>query len=170
MILIKVKDGQVDKYPYSRKDLAFDFPNTSFPEPMVGVDLSEFGVFVVAPSAAPQYSPSTQKIYETTPVLANGVWTQQWKIDELTPDEIEANRIAAIPASVSPRQIRQALTRVGLRQQVETAVAAADQDTKDWYEYATEFIRTNSHVLALASSLSVTERQLDDLWTLAGSL
>lgn len=72
--------------------------------------------------------------------------------------------------SVSPRQIRQALTRVGLRQAVEAAVAAGDQDTKDWWEFSTVFERNNPVVLAMGIALSVSEAQLDSLWLLAGTL
>jgi hypothetical protein len=75
-----------------------------------------------------------------------------------------------IPTAVSPRQIRQALTRAGLRTSVEAAVAAGGQDTKDWYEFATQFERSSPIVAALGAALSVTPLQLDDLWTLAGSL
>ena len=75
-----------------------------------------------------------------------------------------------VPISVSPRQIRQALTRANLRASVESAIAAGDQDTKDWYEYATEFQRTNPHVINMGIALNVSESQLDDLWRLAGSL
>jgi len=78
--------------------------------------------------------------------------------------------VATPPASVSPRQIRQALTRAGLRASVEAAVAAGDQDTKDWYEFATAFERSNPVVAALGAALNVTDAQLDDLWALAGSL
>lgn len=75
-----------------------------------------------------------------------------------------------VPQSVSPRQIRQALNRAGLRASVEAAVAAGDQDTKDWYEFATAFDRASPVVAALGVALSVSPAQLDDLWTLAGSL
>lgn len=71
---------------------------------------------------------------------------------------------------VSPRQIRQALTRAGLREAVETAVSSGDQDTKDWYEFATEFDRYHEHVLMLAEALNVSESDLDNLWILAASL
>lgn len=74
------------------------------------------------------------------------------------------------PDVVSPRQIRQALTRAGLRVSVEAAIAAGDQDTKDWYEYATAFERTNTHVILMGELLGVSDDQLDDLWRLAGSL
>ena len=72
--------------------------------------------------------------------------------------------------SVSPRQIRQALTRAGLRATVEAAVAAGDQDTKDWWEFSTVFERSNPVVLAMGTALSVSEKQIDDLWILAGTL
>lgn len=75
-----------------------------------------------------------------------------------------------VPQSVSPRQIRQALTRAGLRASVEAAVAAGDQDTKDWYEFATAFERSNPVVTAIGAALNVSDAQLDDLWILADSL
>ena len=75
-----------------------------------------------------------------------------------------------VPESVTPRQIRQALTRAGLRASVEAAVVAGDQDTKDWYEFATEFRRDSPVVAALAAGLGVTAPQLDDLWRLAATL
>lgn len=78
--------------------------------------------------------------------------------------------IVPVPQSVSPRQIRQALTRAGLRASVEAAVAAGDQDTKDWYEFATFFERSNPVVAALGAALNVSDAQLDDLWILADSL
>lgn len=75
-----------------------------------------------------------------------------------------------VPASVSPRQIRQALTRAGLRTSVEAAVAAGDQDTKDWWEFATTFERSNPQVIGMGLLLGVSEEALDDLWILADSL
>lgn len=75
-----------------------------------------------------------------------------------------------VPYSVSPRQIRQALTQAGLRSGVEAAVAAGSQDLKDWWEYATAFERQHSMVIAMATGLGVTEQQLDDLFLLAETL
>lgn len=73
-------------------------------------------------------------------------------------------------SAVSPRQIRQALTLAGLRAGVEAAVAAGDQDLKDWYGFATEFHRTNPNVISMGVVLGVSDSQLDELWALAGSL
>ena len=73
-------------------------------------------------------------------------------------------------APISPRQIRQALTRAGLRNAVEAAVTAGDQDLKDWYEFSTAFERNNAQVIAMGEALSVSPASLDDLWTLGASL
>lgn len=77
---------------------------------------------------------------------------------------------APVPTSISPRQIRQALTRKGLRAAVEAAVAAGDQDIKDWWEFSTVCERNNEHVISMATALGVTDAQLDDLWTLGATL
>ena len=82
----------------------------------------------------------------------------------VTPEQLRA------AMSCSPRQIRQALTAVGLRTSVEAGIAAGDQDIKDWYAFATEFQRMHPAVLMLASALSVPDAQLDSLFELAASL
>lgn len=88
----------------------------------------------------------------------------------MTVVHIPVGQQSSVPASVSPRQIRQALTRAALRTAVESAVAAGDQDIKDWWEFATAFERSNQHVIDMGVALGVSEKQLDDLWILAGSL
>lgn len=75
-----------------------------------------------------------------------------------------------IITQISPRQIRMALTQMNLRSQVETAVAAGDQNLKDWYEFSTYFDRNHLQVIAMAQALNVTNAQLDLLWALAATL
>lgn len=75
-----------------------------------------------------------------------------------------------IPQVVSAAQFRCALTHMGLRQSVDGAVAASDQDTRDWYEFASVFERQNPRVLGMAMALNVSPSQLDTLWTLASTL
>lgn len=157
-------------YPVTESMIRAEYPNTSFSVPFVAPDPYRF----VFPAPA-QYDPITQTAVEIAPVLTSkGHYEQAWfvtgKTEEVIAAEAEAKRITAIPLSVSPRQIRQALSRAGLRAAVEAGVAAGDQDTKDWYEFATAFERSNQHVIDMGVALGVTERQLDDLWTLAGSL
>ena len=78
--------------------------------------------------------------------------------------------VAQLPLTVSPRQIRQALARAGLRQQVEDAVAAGDQDLKDWWEFSTAFERSNAQVDAMSQALGVADEQVDQIWILGATL
>lgn len=75
-----------------------------------------------------------------------------------------------VPESITPRQIRQALSRAGLRGYVESAVAASDQDTKDWYEWATKFERNHPLVIGMGESLGQSTEQMDNLFILGESL
>lgn len=72
--------------------------------------------------------------------------------------------------SVSPWQMRKALNQLGLRAAVEAAVAAADQDTKDGWEFATQFVRTDPTVVAIGVALSKTETEIDAIFELATTL
>lgn len=79
--------------------------------------------------------------------------------------------VIAVPITpISPRQIRQALTRAGLRAAVEAAVAAGDQDLKDWWEFSTAFERLNPQVTAMAAALGFSVSDLDQLWALGATL
>jgi predicted component of type VI protein secretion system len=141
------------------------------------IDFDPVGAF--HPDVAAMFTP-VPDIVQQNYTLVDGEWVApvipppyvptQEELDAAAAAQAEAQRIAAIPAAVSPRQIRQALTAAGLRDMVEADIAAADQDTKDWYAYATAFERAHPMVAALAAGLGVNERQLDDLWTLAGTL
>lgn len=84
-------------------------------------------------------------------------------------EQIRAAELAKL-TPLSPRQIRQALTRAGLRAQVEAAVASGDQDMKDWWEFTTSFERTHPMVVQAGQALGQTEQQMDDLWKLGASL
>jgi hypothetical protein len=90
-----------------------------------------------------------------------------------TDDEINAKATelsAAPPPVVSPRQIRLALTQIGLRQQVEDYVDAQDITVQDSWHYTTEFERTNPLILACAQALGKSDTDLDALFALAATL
>lgn len=76
----------------------------------------------------------------------------------------------AVPAIVTMRQARLALLQTGMLAQVNTAVAAADEATKITWEFSSEVQRNNALVSTLAAALSLTDAQLDDLFTLAATL
>lgn len=74
------------------------------------------------------------------------------------------------PLSVTRRQFKQALTRIGLRAAVEAAISAADQDTKDWYADSLNFERSNPVMNGMAVALGKTPEDIDNLFRLAATL
>jgi len=92
------------------------------------------------------------------------------QIQAVNGQPVAVDRIITPIMQISPRQIRMALTQLGLRNDVEAAVAAGDQDTKDWYEFSTYFDRHHPQVLAMAQALGVDDQELDALWELGGTL
>ena len=91
---------------------------------------------------------------------------------QITNEEAEALKpipVVSIP-DVTPRQIRMALSRTGLRSTVEAAIASGSQDLKDWYEFSTTFQRLQPLVIQMGIDLGQTPEQLDALWQLAATL
>ena len=70
----------------------------------------------------------------------------------------------------TPWQFRKALNQTGLRDTVEAAILAADQTTKDGWEFATEIRSDDPLVISMASFLRKPDDQMDALFTLARSL
>jgi hypothetical protein len=73
------------------------------------------------------------------------------------------------PSPVTPLQIRRALNASGMRGMVEAALAAAPQDARDAWDYATEVKRDDATLNAMAAALGLTSAQIDGLFTLAAS-
>ena len=65
--------------------------------------------------------------------------------------------------------MRRALTAAGLRSSVESAVAAADQGTKDAWEFATAIRRDHPLVVGMAGSLGLSDAEVDDIFRSAAS-
>jgi hypothetical protein len=88
--------------------------------------------------------------------------------------EIADLRSAAVAAgagviSVTPLQMRRALNASNLRDAVEAAVAAAPQDVRDAWEFATEIRRNDALLISLATALGKSDADLDILFQLAAS-
>lgn len=96
------------------------------------------------------------------PVFENSKWDGE-KVVEGLPDP-------SVPGSVSPWQIRKALTQLGWRDAVEAAIEVSDQDTKDGWEVATQFERSNPLVIGLGHLLGKTTAEMDGLFILAATL
>lgn len=109
---VLVKNGNVEKYPYSIGQLKQDNPNTSFPSPIPNITLAEFGVHPVTPTEYPNVD-YTKNVVEGTPSLENGVWYQVYDVVDATTEEIlerraqlntqaEANRAEAYRVESDP--------------------------------------------------------------------
>lgn len=83
----KIENGTVAQYPYSVEQLIADNLDTSFPSVIPDERLADWGVYVVAPTAAPAFDSATQKLVESGPVKSSGVWLQSWNVVALTDQE-----------------------------------------------------------------------------------
>lgn len=75
-----------------------------------------------------------------------------------------------VPQSVTPRQVRLVLLAQGLLTSVEAMIAQQDEATRIAWQYASEFRRDDPLLLSLATSLNLTEQQLDDFFIAANTL
>ena len=87
-----VVNGTVETYPYSIGQLRKDNPQTSFPKNPSDDLLASFGVYPVASTERPDYSPITHDLREGSPELVDGVWTQVWVVEAAAPDEVLRRR------------------------------------------------------------------------------
>lgn len=75
-----------------------------------------------------------------------------------------------VPNTATPKNIRLALTRMGLRQNIEEFVAASDQDVKDTWEKAIEIRIDDPLIQALPMIIGVPWTTVEDAFILASSL
>lgn len=159
--------GAVAEYPV---DLRVRLPNTSFPENWPGGEIDGVEYALIHPSPQPSHDPAAQNLTEATPALVEGVWTQQWGITDASPTEI-AERLAARREAMTctPRQARLALAYAGLLDSVEAWVAGQGAATRIEWEYASEIRRTVGLVTSAASTMGLTDEQIDALFEHAGT-
>jgi hypothetical protein len=72
--------GEYVNYPYHLHQLKIDFPDTSFPGNLDGVDFSTFGVYPVVTVQQPDHNPFTHFL-SVTAELIEDVWTEVWTIE-----------------------------------------------------------------------------------------
>lgn len=104
------------------------------------------------------------------PAIAIGTTSVEvtYTLRDMTAEELAiANAPPPVPQTVTPLQARRAINAAGLRAAIEAAIAAADQDAKDAWEYATVIERSNPTIAAMATGLGLTEAQIDDLFRAA---
>lgn len=162
-----LNSGTITEYPAV---LRAHLPNTSFPENWPGGEINGVEYALIHPSPQPSHDPATQNLVEGTPALVEGVWTQQWAVTSASPTEI-AERLAARREAMTctPRQARLALAYAGLLDSVEAWVAGQGAATRIEWEYASEIRRTVGLVTSAASTMGLTDEQIDALFEHAGT-
>lgn len=98
---VKVKNGQVEKYPYSFGDLHQDNPDVSFPQNISDNLLAEFNVFPVENpeiDGVPEFSKSVEK----TPELVNGKWVRVYEVTPMSAEEKLKNILDARAKAYPP--------------------------------------------------------------------
>jgi hypothetical protein len=86
MKYLKINQDQNIVYPYSIDQLKIDNPNTSFPEKINKVTLSEYGIHQVIDVT--KGSDYTKNYVETLPVLISNSYYQNWDITNASEKEI----------------------------------------------------------------------------------
>ena len=124
------------------------------------VDMVEMTAAEVKKHTTPQPTPSH-------------VWDdvlEQW-VDSRTPEQIEADRLAAF-APLTRRQFKLALLENNLLSQIDQVIAAIeDPATKARYEIeyteSTAFYRNSPVIIDLMGAMSLTADQVDAIWNAA---
>jgi hypothetical protein len=84
----KIKNGLVEKYPYSINELKKDNPQTSFPNPMTKESLASYGLVEVMPTNESEVDYHFS-VSEGKPTLVEGTWLQTWVTTPRTPEEVK---------------------------------------------------------------------------------
>jgi len=83
MFYIRIADNQ---YPFTESQVRAAFPNTSFPKDLGAPE----GYALIVFKPAPAVDQTRQQAIETTPALINGEYAQQWRVESLTAEVVEA--------------------------------------------------------------------------------
>lgn len=165
---IRIRDTGAVVYESEFREL---HPNTSFPLVIPSELLNDFGADPVLEGPQPTLTADQYAVYDGVIQDANGNWMTSYVAVDYTAEEIAA-RVEQWrqSATVTPFQGRVALSDAGLLANVETAIAAADEKTKVAWEYALEWKRMSPMIVTLATSLNLTDEQVDTLFKEAASV
>jgi hypothetical protein len=129
MLYVKAINNIISAYPYTQTDLIRDNPSTSFPVGGISpADLAEWNVFPVHFSDQPEVAPLAQRVVELAPMYDGQSWIQQWAVEALSQDEINANTAQQAVAVRADRNARLAATDW-------TQIADSTADKPAWAAY-----------------------------------
>ena len=116
-------------------------------------------------------SPPTQEMIDYRQALRDVTSQEGFPVNVEWP---EAPSSEGIPATITPRQARLALSSQGLLAQVQTAIDSLPESDKEVvtieWEYAVSIERTSTWISSLGEALGLTVQELDDLFILAATL
>jgi len=164
------------EYPVSYSELLYRFRNTSFPQVFVApAPYKEVGE-----STQPEFDTRIQSLHEEAPASINGSWVRQWSVVEMYSTQeqkdaaiaaaVEAVRVASVPLQVSMRQTCLALEGASLLDDVEALVATLPRLYQIEWQRASVVFRNNPLVELVRVQKGMTDREIDDLFTLAVTL
>lgn len=94
--LVRLKNGAVI-WPYSLGQLRLDEPSQSFSWAPSDAELAYYNCYRVHPSTPPAVDPAVEKVVQLQPTESDGVWSQQWDVVALTPEEQAAYQMQQHP-------------------------------------------------------------------------
>jgi hypothetical protein len=112
---------------------------------------------------------ANQKLGELYYDQENDVVT--YAVLDKTPEELEAERRAMVPFSITPTQGRIALKLMGLLDNVNTMIEnSEDAALKIYWEYSLSWDRQNTYISSMANLLGMTEQDLDNFFIEASKI
>lgn len=117
----------------------------------------------------PDYDAALQRLGELVFDPKNDCFT--YPVIDKTREELEAERLALIPASITPTQGRILLKQMGILDQVNAMVEnSTDQALQIYWEYALSWDRDNPYISSMANLLGMGEEQLNQFFINASNI
>lgn len=135
----------------------------------------QFRVVPLTPTDPPVIDPLTQRVYRDGCEKVGGAWQYKWAVAALTTEQIEAQRIASVPRSVTRRQARQALLLRGKLALVQPAIDSIPDATQrglmqiEWDD-SLSFDRDRPSLIAIGAAIGYDALGLDDVFMFAATL
>lgn len=148
------------------------YPDTSFPLVLSEDLLNDYGADPVLEGAQPTLTENQYARYDGVEEIS-GQWFTKYVAVGYTEEELTARTEQwRQSASCSPFQGKAALFNAGLLDDVETLISAAETSTivKLAWANASEWRRSSQMITSLASALSMTDEQVDDLFKAASQI
>lgn len=158
--------------PVDEHTIRAEHPLTVFPAPFAPHP-ERYTAVPVQP--VPEFDPATHYAELQPPAQVGGEWVQTWTVVAYTPEELEAQRQARVPASVTRRQARQALLLAGLLDNVQPAIDAIPDATQrgmaqiEWDD-SQNFERHRPLLVQIGVALGLNDEAMDNLFIQAAAL